>query len=478
MQQLMSMPTPQTTVLAKDKAVQSANNKTKDSQNKDDSGFLSFMLNQLSTTKTSSEVEIPLESIQKNFEPIDEIKSLSVEEATFGQLLQFLEAVNTKDGDTSYLNLSSKLKNILSQESVLQEFKNAKNLEDIMKLSKTYDLGLQKLTITSSEAKQFEKIFPNLAQKGFFELKNSTLSSQELLTTKNLKSISQETQKEQTVPTLKDLLSGLDKSESGTKTSQIQKDTLNLKEDFKTATKIDAADKIKTTASSNTTNLASNTKVQIDPAQTEDIRLQSQNRVESNVASHKQSNTLNTSQKDSALKTLSELSQNSSQNHSENESSGAEKESSNKEGSNIFNRENIKVSNQQLKSTQLRQTFSTFAKDFKQQIEQYKPPMMKVQMALNPKNLGEVEVTIVNRGNNLHVNFTSNTHTLSLFVQNQAEFKNSLVNMGFTNLEMNFSQKDERNQDPRNASSFSKNSQTQDEFEEEATLELVLPNYV
>ncbi|WXG61190.1 hypothetical protein VB002_07240 [Campylobacter concisus] len=33
---------------------------------------------------------------------------------------------------------------------------------------------------------------------------------------------------------------------------------------------------------------------------------------------------------------------------------------------------------------------------------------------------------------------------MNLFLQNQAEFKNSLVNMGFTELEMNFSDQNQR----------------------------------
>ncbi len=99
--------------------------------------------------------------------------------------------------------------------------------------------------------------------------------------------------------------------------------------------------------------------------------------------------------------------------------------------------------------------------------------MMKIQMALNPKNLGEVDVTLINRGNNLHINFTSSPQTLNLFIQNQAEFKNSLVNMGFTNLEMNFSQNGEKN---RQEFANSENYEAYDE-EEENLVEIVLPNY-
>jgi len=107
---------------------------------------------------------------------------------------------------------------------------------------------------------------------------------------------------------------------------------------------------------------------------------------------------------------------------------------------------------------------------------------MKVKMALTPKNLGGVEVTLIHRGNNLHVNIVSNTNTMSLFTQNQAEFKNSLVNMGFTNLEMNFSnqnqgknsqQKDTKKQ--KNASSL-ENIKNQNSYD--STVELIVPQYI
>ena len=86
----------------------------------------------------------------------------------------------------------------------------------------------------------------------------------------------------------------------------------------------------------------------------------------------------------------------------------------------------------------IKKTFNTFAMEFKEKVEAYKPPMMKINMQLSPGNLGDVDVTLVTRGNNLQVNINSNTNTLALFMQNQAEFKNSLVNMGFSDLQMNF----------------------------------------
>ncbi|MBK1971268.1 flagellar hook-length control protein FliK [Campylobacter sp. TTU_617] len=137
--------------------------------------------------------------------------------------------------------------------------------------------------------------------------------------------------------------------------------------------------------------------------------------------------------------------------------------------------------NQTRNSISVKETLQYFSNDLKEAIEQYKAPITKINITLNPSNLGEVEVTLVQRGNNLHINFNSNTNTMNLFIQNQAEFKNSLVNMGFTGLEMNFSDqgKREQNQDQgknRSGYGFKDTLDGQNESEK-VNLELVLAKY-
>ena len=128
-----------------------------------------------------------------------------------------------------------------------------------------------------------------------------------------------------------------------------------------------------------------------------------------------------------------------------------------------------------------KESLGQFANDLKEKIEAYKPPIMKVELSLFPKSLGEVDVTLLTRGNNLHVNITSTTSTMTLFTQNQAEFKNALINMGFHNLEMNFS--DQRGQEQqhqqKNAPTGFFDDLSEESFAETATtVELVVPRYV
>lgn len=138
------------------------------------------------------------------------------------------------------------------------------------------------------------------------------------------------------------------------------------------------------------------------------------------------------------------------------------------------------VSRSELKSDlNLKETFRNFAQDFKEQMQTYKPPITRFNITLNPSNLGEVEVTLVQRGQNLHISFNTNTSTMNLFIQNQAEFKNSLVNMGFTGLEMNFSDqsKKDRQQQGKNRSGYGFKEEFENINSQNTALEFVLAKY-
>ncbi|ELH5086177.1 flagellar hook-length control protein FliK [Campylobacter coli] len=140
-----------------------------------------------------------------------------------------------------------------------------------------------------------------------------------------------------------------------------------------------------------------------------------------------------------------------------------------------------KISQNNTKNITPKETLQHFSQDLKAAMEQYKAPITKLSITLNPHNLGEVEVTLIQRGNNLHINFNSNANAMNLFIQNQAEFKNSLVNMGFTGLEMNFSDQGKREQNQnqgKNRSGYGfKDALDGKNESEKVNLELVLAKY-
>lgn len=140
-----------------------------------------------------------------------------------------------------------------------------------------------------------------------------------------------------------------------------------------------------------------------------------------------------------------------------------------------------KVTQNNARNITPKETLQHFSQDLKEAVDQYKAPITKLSITLNPNNLGEVEVTLMQRGNNLHINFNSNTNAMNLFIQNQVEFKNSLVNMGFTGLEMNFSDQGKREQNQnqgKNRSGYGfKDALDGKNESEKVNLELVLAKY-
>ncbi|MDD5053315.1 MAG: flagellar hook-length control protein FliK [Sulfuricurvum sp.] len=93
----------------------------------------------------------------------------------------------------------------------------------------------------------------------------------------------------------------------------------------------------------------------------------------------------------------------------------------------------------EVKTKEAQQSMRYFATDLKEVVDNYKPPFTRVTMKLNPEKLGEVEVTLVQRGNNVHVNIQSNnTNSVNFLAQNAMELKTQLTTQGITNTTMNF----------------------------------------
>lgn len=141
----------------------------------------------------------------------------------------------------------------------------------------------------------------------------------------------------------------------------------------------------------------------------------------------------------------------------------------------LLNRNDVKNSIQYL-SDKLKDT-----------IENYKPPFMRLKLELNPKNLGSVDVTLVTRGNNLHVTIGSNSQALMMLAQNSSDFKNSLLNIGFGDVNMNFNSQSNsgggsqnreggNGNQSGNRNSLFRNSNQEDEGKE--NVELIIPRYI
>lgn len=93
----------------------------------------------------------------------------------------------------------------------------------------------------------------------------------------------------------------------------------------------------------------------------------------------------------------------------------------------------------EVKSKEAQQSMRVFAGELKEAVQEYKPPFTRLTMKLNPEKLGEVEVTLVQRGNNVHVNIQSNNaSSVAFLAHNATELKAQLAHHGITNTTMNF----------------------------------------
>ena len=136
-----------------------------------------------------------------------------------------------------------------------------------------------------------------------------------------------------------------------------------------------------------------------------------------------------------------------------------------------------------------REALSSFVNQFEQEVKKFKPPMRQISMELSPKELGNIELTITQRGNSLHIAVVSNPQALQLFAQNHGELRQNLLNAGFEGVDLSFSssngeggqsgrqnQDSEQNRQAKSLDSLAQDSQdnTQSEI---LAMEITLPRY-
>jgi len=130
-----------------------------------------------------------------------------------------------------------------------------------------------------------------------------------------------------------------------------------------------------------------------------------------------------------------------------------------------------------------KQTIRHFAQTLQEQVENYKPPFTRMQLTLDPKDLGKVEVTLISRGNNLHIQVNSNPTAIGVMAIQGNELRNQLTSMGFTDVQMQFNmnqqQHQQHQQDNRQHKYLAKEYIDIDEIPENYdSLEIIIPQYV
>lgn len=385
------------------------------------------------------------------------------ENATFMQLLQILEMLSGGEKISKFPNFENRLAKALSSETTLNELRGAKNLNELIEIANKLNLGLENIEVTQEQADELGEKFPSLAKKDFFE----PVAPKKNFAFSELKNKVEETinaNEPEPKDTLNKLLAAVQEEQNKTQ----PKDANAKAQDAQ--------------------NLAQNSKIIKEAVKNEGEK---EANLKDEKPNPKAEGELNLTAEKSEKSGLGQDSKKINlqnllfpERESTEEKVLTEPQSGDNENSelNAMVKDVISNAKAQTRNFQaVRETFDNFSSNLKEQVAAYKSPFMRFNITLNPLNLGEVEITMVNRGNNLHINFSSNTQTMNLFLQNQAEFKNSLVNMGFTELEMNFSdqnqQKKEQGQKGYKGSKF--NADGTEQVEAAAPrLELVVPRYV
>ena len=436
----------------------------------------------------------------------------AINDEGFMQVLSVLEGIFGGEAP-NIAKISSSLEKLISIEENLAKLKDVKDLKDLLKIAEKLKLGLEKLSITNEALGALKSKFPALDKANFFKPIDVSLN-QAALSAKNAKpaqpvllasllgktapkSITQvlkeaeleATKTPKTAPKesgLKGLLNGDDIKTKAPKQSanEIVEKVQNKVEQKSAAT--DLKDFLKISEkSTKEPKIAPNplpsapkvAKSEVDELKAFDI----QNYL--NSISKKAASAIETTAP-SGANTLADMQSEPSNESRPSFGDAIENRLSDNNFKDMITA--LKMQDKIISRDIQQNSVRTFAAQMVEKISEFKPPVTRVNLQLHPAELGEVNITMIARANNLHVNVTSVNATMALFLQNQAEFKANLVNMGFSDIQMSFSDHKEGSNAQQNASKAKKSYESDEdgvminEFEGsgESTLEIVLPRYI
>ena len=436
----------------------------------------------------------------------------AINDEGFMQVLSVLEGIFGGEAP-NIAKISSSLEKLISIEENLAQLKDVKDLKDLLKIAEKLKLGLEKLSITNEALGALKSKFPALDKANFFKPIDISLN-QAALSAKNAKpaqpvvlasllgktapkSITQvlkeaeleATKTPKTAPKesgLKGLLNGDDIKTKAPKqrANEIVEKVQNKVEQKSAATDLkdflnisEKSTKEPKIAPSPLPSAPKVAKSEVDELKAFDI----QNYL--NSISKKAASAIETTAP-SGAETLADMQSEPSNESRPSFGDAIENRLSDNNFKDMITA--LKMQDKIISRDIQQNSVRTFAAQMVEKISEFKPPVTRVNLQLHPAELGEVNITMIARANNLHVNVTSANATMALFLQNQAEFKANLVNMGFSDIQMSFSDHKEGS-NAQHSSNKAKKSYESDEdgvmineFEGsgESTLEIILPRYI
>ena len=143
----------------------------------------------------------------------------------------------------------------------------------------------------------------------------------------------------------------------------------------------------------------------------------------------------------------------------------------------------------EVKLNEAKQMIKYISQDVKTAIADYKAPFTRVKLQLNPQRLGEIDLTVVQRGKNLHINLSANNAAINTLAMNVNDLKIQLNNNGINNASLNFNNSSQSSdggaqnqhnpqQNQREANREYSYFENQENSEEVlSSLEIVVPHY-
>lgn len=428
----------------------------------------------------------------------------AINDEGFMQVLSVLEGIFGGEAP-NIAKISSSLEKLINIEENLAQLKDVKDLKELLKIAEKLKLGLEKLSITKEALSTLKSKFPALDKAKFFKpidvsLNEAALSAKNakpaqpvvlasLLGKTAPKSITQVLKEAEleavktpkTAPKesgLKGLLNGDDIKTKAPKQSaneivekvQVEPKSAatDLKDFLKISEKSTKEPKIAPSAPPSAPKLA---KSEVDELKAFDIQ-----------------NYLNSISKKAASETTAPRASLADMQPSAESHPSFGDAIENRLSDNNFKDmiTALKMQDKIISRDIQQNSVRSFAAQMVEKISEFKPPVTRVNLQLHPAELGEVNITMIARANNLHINVTSANATMALFLQNQAEFKANLVNMGFSDIQMSFSDHKEGSNAQHSGNKAKKSYESDEdgvminEFEGsgESTLEIVLPRYI
>ena len=458
----------------------------------------------------------------------------AINDEGFMQVLSVLEGIFGGEAP-NIAKISSSLEKLISIEENLAKLKDVKDLKDLLKIAEKLKLGLEKLSITSEALGALKSKFPALDKANFFKPIDVSLN-QAALSAKNAKpaqpvllasllgktapkSITQVLKEAEleavktpkTAPKesgLKGLLNGDDiktkapkqsakeiveniKAEPKPAEPKVAQKSAELKDFLKISEKSTKEPKI--AAMLNESKKEQKIEQKIEPSPLPSAPKVAKSEVDElkafdiqnylNSISKKAASTIETTTP-SGANTLADMQSEPSNESRPSFGDAIENRLSDNNFKDMITA--LKMQDKIISRDIQQNSVRTFATQMVEKISEFKPPVTRVNLQLHPAELGEVNITMIARANNLHVNVTSANATMALFLQNQAEFKANLVNMGFSDIQMSFSDHKEGSNAQHNSNKAKKSYESDEdgvminEFEGsgESTLEIVLPRYI